>query len=88
MATKKSNTKEVKKENRIINFFKGAKSELKKVSWPTKKELRNYTVIVIVVVAIITILIWGLDFVFKGLLGIFVQVEGGRAKPNYYEAKI
>jgi len=72
MATKKSNTKEAKKENGIIGFFKGAKSELKKVSWPTKKELRNYTVIVIVVVAIITILIWGLDFVFKGLLGIFV----------------
>jgi len=72
MATKKSNTKEVKKENRIINFFKGAKSELKKVSWPTKKELRNYTAIVIVVVAIITVLIWGLDFLFKGLLGIFV----------------
>lgn len=72
MATKKSNTKEVKKENKIISFFKGAKSELKKVSWPTKKELVNYTGIVIVVVAIMTVLIWGLDFVFKSLLGIFI----------------
>ncbi len=72
MATKKSNTKEVKKENKLISFFKGAKSELKKVSWPTKKELANMTVVVLVVVAIMTVLIWGLDFIFKGLLGIFV----------------
>lgn len=72
MATKKSNNKEVKKENKIISFFKGAKSELKKVSWPTKKELVNYTVVVLVVVALMTVLIWGLDFMFKGLLGIFV----------------
>ncbi|MDW7667292.1 MAG: preprotein translocase subunit SecE [Bacillota bacterium] len=72
MATKKSNTKEVKKENKLLSFFKGAKSELKKVSWPTKKELANMTVVVLVVVAIMTVLIWGLDFMFKGLLGIFV----------------
>ncbi|HCX04632.1 MAG: preprotein translocase subunit SecE [Tissierellales bacterium] len=72
MATKKSNNKEVKKENKLISFFKGAKSELKKVSWPTKKELVNYTVVVLVVVALMTVLIWGLDFMFKGLLGIFV----------------
>ncbi len=72
MATKKSNTKEVKKENKLLSFFKGAKSELKKVSWPTKKELANMTVVVLVVVAIMTVLIWGLDFIFKGLLGIFV----------------
>ena len=72
MATKKSNTKEAKKENKLLSFFKGAKSELKKVSWPTKKELANMTVVVLVVVAIMTVLIWGLDFMFKGLLGIFV----------------
>ena len=72
MATKKSNTKEVKKENKLLSFFKGAKSELKKVSWPTKKELANMTVVVLVVVTIMTVLIWGLDFMFKGLLGIFV----------------
>ncbi|MFO7886831.1 MAG: preprotein translocase subunit SecE [Eubacteriales bacterium] len=72
MATKKSNTKETKKENKLLSFFKGAKSELKKVSWPTKKELANMTVVVLVVVAIMTVLIWGLDFMFKGLLGIFV----------------
>jgi preprotein translocase subunit SecE len=72
MATKKSNNKEVKKENKLISFFKGAKSELKKVSWPTKKELVNYTVVVLVVVALMTVLIWGLDFMFKCLLGIFV----------------
>lgn len=29
---------------KIINFFKGVKKELKKVKWPTKKEMAKYSI--------------------------------------------
>ncbi len=32
---------------KIIAYFKSAWAEIKKVSWPTKKETYNYTLLVI-----------------------------------------
>ena len=32
--------------SKVKNYFKGVRSELKKVNWPTKKELTNYTIVV------------------------------------------
>lgn len=55
----------------IVSFFKGVSAELKKVVWPTKDELVQYTGIVFVIVAILTVFIWGFDTVLgflKGLL--------------------
>ena len=60
-------------KGKVKNFFKGVRAELKKVSWPNKKELSNYTVVVLVTCAIMTVVIWVLDLIFHGLLGIFVS---------------
>ncbi|MFE8703814.1 preprotein translocase subunit SecE [Cytobacillus sp. FJAT-54145] len=35
---------------RIINFFKDVGREMRKVSWPKRKELTNYTVTVLATV--------------------------------------
>jgi preprotein translocase subunit SecE len=35
--------------SRLTNYLKASFSELKKVSWPTKKETVNHTILVIVV---------------------------------------
>lgn len=43
-----------KKKNAGKSFLSGVKVEMKKVIWPTKKELINYTVMVIVA----TIVVW------------------------------
>ncbi|AKM17476.1 preprotein translocase subunit SecE [Geobacillus stearothermophilus] len=40
---------------RVTNFFKEVVRELKKVSWPSRKELVNYTGIVLATVAFFTI---------------------------------
>ena len=55
----------------IKNFFKGRgkrfkdiKSEMKKISWPTKSQVINNTIVVIVVSIIAAILIFGLDTAF------------------------
>lgn len=53
-----------KKKGRFLNFFKEVKSELKKVTWPSFKQVRNNTLIVIVSVLIIGAFIWILDALF------------------------
>lgn len=50
-----------KKSNRILNYFKEVKGELKKVVWPSFKQVKNNTLIVIACVLIIGAFIWILD---------------------------
>jgi len=57
---------------RVSNYFKGVKSELRKVNWPTKKELTNYTVVVLATTLAMTLIIWGLDLVFQNLVALIV----------------
>ena len=56
------NEKKVKK-----HFFKDFKAELKKVIWPTPKQLVNNTVAVITIVLITAIIVFVLDFTFEKL---------------------
>ena len=46
-------------------FFKDFKAELKKVIWPTPKQLVNNTVAVITIVLITAAIVFVLDFVFE-----------------------
>ena len=60
----------VKKEGffaRVGKSFKATKSELKKVVWPTKKQLFNNTGIVIAALIIVGLIIFGLDSLFFSL---------------------
>ena len=61
---KKTEQKE-KKENR--HFFKDFKAELKKVIWPTPKQLINNTVAVITIVLITALIVFALDLVFESV---------------------
>lgn len=50
-------------------FFKEVKSELKKVVWPSRKQVVNNTLIVLALVILIGLFIFGLDTLFNwGLL--------------------
>ena len=57
------NDKKEKKENK--HFFKDFKAELKKVIWPTPKQLVNNTVAVITIVLITAIVVFVLDLAFE-----------------------
>ena len=59
--------KEAKKENskNKRSFFKDFKAELKKVSWPTPKQLVNNTVAVVTIVIITAVVVFLLDVVFE-----------------------
>lgn len=57
---------------RLINFVREVVAELRKVIWPTRKELTTYTVVVVVFVIVMLTIVGGLDYVFaKGVLWAF-----------------
>ncbi len=45
-------------------FLREVRQELRKVNWPTRRELAAYTVVVLVSVTVLTAFVFGLDFVF------------------------
>ena len=49
------------------HFFKDFKAELKKVIWPTPKQLINSTIAVIVIVLITSAIVFVLDLAFESL---------------------
>ena len=65
----KTNNKVQKQENskNKKSFFKDFKAELKKVVWPTPKQLVNNTVAVITIVLITAAIVFVLDLAFKTL---------------------
>lgn len=58
-------------KQKIINFFNDVVKEMKKVTWPTKEELKESTTIVIVVCLILSAFTYIVDMavtqVFKGI---------------------
>ncbi len=57
---------------RLGRFFREVVAELRKVIWPTRKELLTYTAVVVVFLSIITAIVVGLDFgLAKGVLWVF-----------------
>ena len=57
--------KETKNKKEKKHFFKDFKAELKKVIWPTPKQLVNNTVAVITIVLITAVIVFALDFIFE-----------------------
>lgn len=57
--------KDPKKKEQKNNFLKDVNSELKKVTWPTRKELLNSTGTVLLITITIAIIVFVLDFAFE-----------------------
>ena len=57
-------SRQLKVMNKIINYIKASIEELKKVTWPTKKETYLYTVLVIVISLVVAAYLGGLDYIF------------------------
>ena len=53
--------KDTKKKAGLGEYFKGVKLEMKKVVWPSKKEVISYTAVVIVTCAIFALGFWLID---------------------------
>ncbi len=59
--------------NKINDFIKEAIAELRKVIWPTKKDLKNSTIVVIFTIIIASIFIGLIDIFFTKVLTLFMK---------------
>ena len=65
---KSNKDKKEKSENKNKkNFFKEFKAELKRVSWPTFKQVVNNTTAVITIVLVVCAIVFVLDVIFENL---------------------
>ena len=62
---KPAKVKKEKKKGRAKNAWKGFKSEIKKIVWPTWKQVLKGSAVVVVIVSICAIAIGLLDFAFS-----------------------
>ena len=76
---KNDGKKKVSFFDKVKNFFKGigkyfkdTKSELKKVVWPSKADVKTNTIVVLVTVAIAAVVMILLDAIFGGILGLII----------------
>ena len=53
---------------RIRRYFNEVWSELRKVSWPTRDQVRNLTVLVFVISFVVGVYITILDTIFRGFI--------------------
>ena len=64
---------------RLINFIREVVAELRKVIWPTRKELITYTAVVVVFVSIMLTIVGSLDY---GFAKVVLWVFGNKTTPT------
>lgn len=58
--------------NKKGGFWKGVRSELKKISWPNKKETLTYTGVVILITLLTSGIIWLVDLVLRSIVDLIL----------------
>jgi len=60
--------------SRIAKFFRDVIHELKRVTWPTRKALLNYTIVVIVTIIFFAIILGVFDFGFLQIVEMMAKI--------------
>jgi len=58
--------------NRLVRYFKETRAELRKVTWPTRQEATNLTLIVLAVTFVMAVILGAVDFVFTKLFELII----------------
>jgi len=58
---------------KLTNYIKASIEEMKKVTWPTKKETKNYTLLVIGISLAVAAFLGTLDYIFSFGLELFIK---------------
>ncbi|MGC8874281.1 MAG: preprotein translocase subunit SecE [Chloroflexia bacterium] len=56
-----------RKPNRVVEFLRDARAEIRRVVWPTPRETRNLTLVVLVLSAALGLIMWLFDMLFAEL---------------------
>ena len=68
-------TKKTSGNGGLFNFFRGVKTEVKRITWPSKNETKKALIAVGVVVLIYVILVGGLDYIFSSLFKLIFNLK-------------
>ena len=60
--------REIQKENRIAQYVRETRAELRKVVWPSRQEAFNLTTVVVVTVLVMSAFLGVVDFVFTQIV--------------------
>ncbi|MBQ2192260.1 MAG: preprotein translocase subunit SecE [Clostridia bacterium] len=63
---------------RIGTYFKEVFSETKKLTWPSKKEIIQYTLAVIAFVGLMALIMWVLDLPFSNGVSALANIKIGK----------
>lgn len=58
----------------ISRFFRDTRGEMKKVVWPSRKQVWNNLLVVLAFSLVMALFIFGLDLLFNWLLGIVINL--------------
>ena len=64
--------KEAPKENRLSQYFRETRAELRKVVWPTRQEATNLTLIVVGTVVAMSIFFGAIDYLLTSLFRLLI----------------
>lgn len=66
-------TVSAREPNRIIKYFNETRAELRRVTWPTREETKNLTMIIVAATVAMAIFLGSLDYIFQivvaGIIG-------------------
>jgi len=63
-----------KKANPITSYFRETAGELRKVTWPTRREATQLTGLVILVMFVVGVILWLGDLGAQALIGLLLNV--------------
>lgn len=56
--------------SQVKGFFKGVSAELKKITWPTEKEMKSYTLQVLIFVMVLSVFFFVVDLVISQVMSL------------------
>ena len=71
-STKVQNTT---KKSGVLKFFKEIKAEVKRITWPNKKDTKKAIIAVAVATIIYTVLVGGFDYIFQNLFESILKLK-------------
>ena len=75
MATGNVKPKSKDKQSGIAKFFREVMAEFKRISWPSKKDIKKASAAVAVVCAIYMVVVSGMDYIFQNLLDLLLKLK-------------
>lgn len=65
----------VMNDNAIVRYLRETRAELSKVSWPSRQEALNLTIIVLITVVVSSLVLGGFDYLFAQLFSLIIGLK-------------